>query len=131
MIIQLSSYLPPTEIKGFWISNLLSLSSKRGFEGRFYINQFHDLAVIYVSWIFSFLSLVGFHDSSTSYINRCYFVKYFLQNVLIHPVYLEKTLFEQSLPFQNAIKQDSRINMNNFFWPLGHSSLQFSLFGSL
>ena len=130
MIIQLSSYLPPTEIKGFWISNLLSLSSKRGLEGRFYINQFHDLAVIYVSWIFSFLSLVGFHDSSTSYINRCYFVKYFLQNVLIHPVYLEKTLFEQSLPFQNAIKQD-RINMDNFFWLLGHSSLQFSLFGSL
>ena len=130
MVIQLSSYLPPTEIKGFWISNLLSLSSKRGLEGRFYINQFHDLAVIYVSWIFSFLSLVGFHDSSTSSINRCYFVKYFLQNVLIHPVYLEKTLFEQSLPFQNAIKQD-RINMDNFFWPLGHSSLQFSLFGSL
>ena len=131
MVIQLSSYLPPTGIKDFWISNLLSPSSKRGFEGPFYINQFHDLAVIYVSWIFSFLSLVGFHDSSTSYINRCYFVKYFLQNVLIHPVYLEKTLFEQSLPFQNAIKQDSRINMNNFFWPLGHSSLQFSLFGSL
>ena len=39
-------------------------------------------------------------------INRCYFVKDFLQNALIHPVYLEKTLFEQSLPCQNAIKQD-------------------------
>ena len=39
-------------------------------------------------------------------INRCYFVKYFLQNAMIHPVYLEKSLFEQSLPCQNAVKQD-------------------------
>ena len=44
-VIQLSSHLPQTGIKGFWISNLLSLSSQGIVEGPFYINQFHDLAV--------------------------------------------------------------------------------------
>ena len=45
---------------------------------------------------------------------RCLVAKYFLQNALIHPVYLEKRLFEQSLPCQNAINRISRINMNNY-----------------
>ena len=45
-VMQLSSRLPQTEIKGFWISNVLSLSSQGGFEGPFYINHFHDLAVV-------------------------------------------------------------------------------------
>ena len=39
-------------------------------------------------------------------INRCYLLNIFLQNAQIHPVCLEKTLSEQSLPCQNAIKQD-------------------------
>ena len=45
-VIQLSSHLPQTGIKGFWISNLLSLSSQGVVEGPFYINQFFDLAVV-------------------------------------------------------------------------------------
>ena len=35
-----------------------------------------------------------------------FFGKYFLQNALIHPAYLKKSYFEQSLPCQIAIKQD-------------------------
>ena len=45
-VIQLSSHPPQTGIKGFWISNLLSLFSQGVVEGPFYINHFHNLAVV-------------------------------------------------------------------------------------
>ena len=68
-VMQLSSHLPQTGIRSFWISNLLSLSSQGAVEGPFYINPFHDLTVAYVSWMLPlYLQLaVGFHDSSSSY----------------------------------------------------------------
>ena len=37
------------------------------------------------------ISSVGFHDSSVSQSFRWYLIRYFLQNALIHPVYLDQT----------------------------------------
>ena len=45
-VIQLSSHLPQTGTKGFWMSDVLSLSSQGVFEGPSYISHFHDLAVV-------------------------------------------------------------------------------------